>query len=120
VPSRSLKQLFSTTLAVAGLGVWAAGAPAQPPLDLPGDPSATLSITTRSTDAAAARPGPGPPTWPENPQPLPPPRNVAANSADGFDWGDAGIGAGGAVAVLLAGFGAVALVRRRHTRALPA
>ena len=32
---------------------------------------------------------------------------------DGFDWGDAGIGAGGALAILLAALGALLLYRRR-------
>jgi hypothetical protein len=44
---------------------------------------------------------------------------VTATSGNGFDWGDAGIGAGSAVALLGAsGLGAVAMRRRRPQRTL--
>jgi hypothetical protein len=47
-------------------------------------------------------------------------RVIAVTRAGGFDWADAGIGAGGALgAVLLAG-GSVLLVKRTHRRAIPA
>jgi hypothetical protein len=55
------------------------------------------------------------PTWPVNPQVLH--RPVAAStpsSGDDFQWDDAGIGAGGALVVLLAGLGGVMVLRRRH------
>jgi hypothetical protein len=53
-----------------------------------------------------------PPTWPVHPTSLAPP-SAAAPAGDGFNWGDAGIGAGGAAAILLAALGAVLLYRRR-------
>jgi hypothetical protein len=54
---------------------------------------------------------------------LEPPRSritvIAVPSAEGFDWGDAGIGAAGGVgAVLLAGGSAFALRRSRRAAAL--
>jgi hypothetical protein len=55
------------------------------------------------------------PTWPVNPQVLTPTTTSATTTTDaGFQWDDAGIGAGGAIAVVLAGLGATLLVRRRH------
>jgi hypothetical protein len=42
----------------------------------------------------------------------------AAGTSDGFDWGDAAIGAGVIVALGLTGFGIVALVRHRRSAAL--
>lgn len=55
-----------------------------------------------------------PPTWPENPQPLAAPQNVSAPSGSDFQWGDAGIGAGGALVIALTALGGVLVVRRRH------
>jgi hypothetical protein len=50
----------------------------------------------------------------------PPTRVVTVAQADGFDWGDAGIGAGGALgAVLLVG-GSVLLLKRESNRTLTA
>jgi hypothetical protein len=94
------------------------------------NPQVTKGNVTSGTDVAApdqqnrvpaaAKPIPAPaPTWPPNPQPLPPPQAVSSADA-GFQWDDAGIGAGGALVVALTGFGAVVVVRRRHTGALPA
>ena len=46
---------------------------------------------------------------------------VKVQSDDGFDWGDAGIGAGGALGLVLVGAGGtMAVVRRRHRQAVPA
>ena len=84
---------------------------------------ASHNVTT-GTDVAApdqqnrvpstpARPVPQAPTWPENPQPLPPPTAVSTSTETGFQWDDAGIGAGGALAIVLAGLGCTVLVRRR-------
>jgi hypothetical protein len=43
---------------------------------------------------------------------------VNVQTDDGFDWDDAGIGAGGALGLVLVGAGGtVAVVRRRHHRA---
>ncbi len=63
----------------------------------------------------AAQPAPQPPTWPENPQPLPSPPAVSTSTGTDFQWDDAGIGAGGALAIVLAGLGCTVLVRRRGT-----
>jgi hypothetical protein len=42
---------------------------------------------------------------------------IASTSSDGFDWGDAAIGAGSALGlVALVGFGGLALVRRPQAR----
>jgi hypothetical protein len=55
------------------------------------------------------------PTWPTNPQVLHRPVAASAPSAgDKFQWDDAGIGAGGALVVVLAGLGGVMALRRRH------
>jgi hypothetical protein len=52
------------------------------------------------------------PTWPVNPQTLTP--LAASPSAEtGFQWDDAGIGAGGALLVVLVGLGGVMTLRRR-------
>jgi hypothetical protein len=59
------------------------------------------------------------PTWPENPQTLAPVRTVTVSAGDGFQWDDAGIGAGGALAIVLTGLGAVAIVRRRNAPDAP-
>jgi hypothetical protein len=52
------------------------------------------------------------PTWPENPQTLTRPQTVSADT--GFQWDDAGIGAGGALVVVLVGLGGALAMRRRH------
>jgi hypothetical protein len=53
-----------------------------------------------------------PPTWPVNPQTLTPP--ASSPSADaGFQWDDAGIGAGGALLVVIVGAGGAMAFRRR-------
>ena len=63
--------------------------------------------------AAPARPVPQAPTWPENPQSLPSPTTASTSTGTDFQWDDAGIGAGGALAIVLAGLGCTVLVRRR-------
>jgi hypothetical protein len=60
-----------------------------------------------------------PPTWPENPQPLAPPQTVSASSGTGFQWDDAGIGAGGALVVALTALGGVWILRRRQVSEPP-
>jgi len=42
------------------------------------------------------------------------PQTVAATGDSGFQWDDAGIGAGGALVVVLAGLGGAVMFRRRH------
>jgi len=124
---RSLSRALKSTIAVGALALAVPGAalamPAQPS---PGDPVGPVSgNVTAGTDVAApdqqnpipAQPKPVPqqaPTWPANPQVLIPPSSSAAPSDAGFQWDDAGIGAGGAIVLVLAGFGGALAIRRRH------
>jgi hypothetical protein len=48
--------------------------------------------------------------------PATPPRGVNATADGGFDWGDAGIGAGGIVALMLIGLGGAFAVSHHHAR----
>lgn len=50
----------------------------------------------------------------------PPARIVAVARGDGFDWGDAGIGAGGALGAALVVAGSALLLKRNNRRAIPA
>jgi hypothetical protein len=90
---------------------------------------ASHNVTT-GTDVAAPdqqNPVPAPtkpiipsaPTWPENPVPLAQPQNVSASPSGGFQWDDAGIGAGGAVVIALTAIGGVLILRRRQTPGTP-
>ena len=125
---RSLSRAVKSTIAAGALALAVPGAalamPAQPS---PGDPVGPVSgNVTTGTDVAApdqqnpipAEPKPVPqqaPTWPANPQVLTPSSSSTTSSADsGFQWDDAGIGAGGALVVVLAGFGGALAIRRRH------
>jgi hypothetical protein len=134
--TRTLSRLATTGLVAGALiAVPSAAALAVPARDASG---ATLSPSgahlpvnasgnvTAGTDVAAAdqqnpipapaaRPVPQAPTWPENPQPLPSPTAVSTSTGTDFQWDDAGIGAGGALAIVLAGLGGVAVLRRRGT-----
>ena len=82
-------------------------------------PNVTAGTDVASPDQQApspAEPKPVPqqaPTWPEHPQVLTPSSTTASADA-GFQWDDAGIGAGGALIVVLAGFGGAVAFRRRH------
>ena len=76
---------------------------------------AVLAVALLVAPAAPARhqlrPGTGTTPPPETPV-------VVVESSDGFDWGDAGVGAGTAVGIALAsGAAAAALIRRRRVRA---
>ena len=56
---------------------------------------------------------PGAETTPPSETPV-----VVVESGNGFDWGDAGVGAGAAVGItLVGGAAAAALIRRRRVRA---
>jgi hypothetical protein len=110
------------TLATAGAAV---AVPARPDAGdcACGGGRAPQHVTTKGTDVAAPDqqnpiPAPvrpevaAPPTWPANAQALTPP--ASSPSADAaFQWDDAGIGAGGALLVVLAGFGGAMAFRRR-------
>jgi hypothetical protein len=54
-----------------------------------------------------------PPTWAVSPQALTPPSATSPSAGDGFQWDDAGIGAGGALLVVVAGLGGALAFRRR-------
>jgi hypothetical protein len=76
--------------------------------------TAVLAVVLLAAPAAQARHQiTGPRTSPTTEVPV-----VVVESSDGFDWGDAAVGAGAAAGLALAG-GAVAaaLVRRRRVRA---
>jgi len=124
---RSLSRTMKSTLAAGMLALAVPGAAlAMPAPPGPGDPVGPVSgNVTAGTDVAApdqqapipAQPKPVPqqaPTWPENPQVLTPTAATVASADDGFQWDDAGIGAGGALVVVLAGLGGVVVFRRRH------
>jgi hypothetical protein len=139
MPARTISRLATTGLVAGVLSV----ALAVPALATPNVARPALAPPTRDCDCGGARvpthsgnvtngtdvaapdqqnPIPAPtkpvlasaPTWPLNPQPLPPVSNVSASVDSGFQWDDAGIGAGGALVVLLTGVGAMAIVRRRQ------
>jgi MYXO-CTERM domain-containing protein len=111
MPTRTISKLISTTAAVSALGLAASGNALAMPAH---EDCACGGARVPETTTTASRPIPSPPTWPENPQPLAPPQAVAAADA-GFQWDDAGIGAGGALAVvMLAGLGGAFVLRRRR------
>jgi hypothetical protein len=92
-------------------------------------PNASGNVTAGTDVAARDQQNPIPeskpvpqqaPTWPENPQVLHRPVAVSTPSAnDDFQWGDAGIGAGGALVVVLAGLGGAMALRRRNVAEPP-
>src|SRR3954468_12759646 len=107
---RSLSRTLKSTVATGVLALAVPGAA----LAMPAHPDAG--------DVVAAQPAPVPqqaPTWPVNPQVLTPPSSSVAQSDAGFQWDDAGIGAGGALVIVLAGFGGALAIRRRHVGAPP-
>jgi hypothetical protein len=125
MPVRPLPQVIAVCVSTCAIALASVAVAAADPT-----PQVPNGNATPGTDVAAPdqqNPIPAPekpipasaPTWPENPQPLPPPQPSSSSDA-GFQRDDAGIGAGGALVVALTGFGAVAIVRRRHTGALPA
>jgi len=132
--ARPISRLVTTALAAGAISV-AMSAPAMagpanfnygasgiPTAASGGDthPNVTAGTDVASPDQQAPIPaGPKPvpqqaPTWPVNPQVLTPPSSSVAQSDAGFQWDDAGIGAGGALVIVLAGFGGALAIRRRH------
>jgi hypothetical protein len=68
-----------------------------------------------STPTAISKPVPQPaPTWPLHPVALHAPAQSTPSADSDFQWGDAGIGAGGALVIVLTALGGVMVVRRRH------
>jgi hypothetical protein len=117
---RPLSRALAVATSACALGLVSAGAAAADP-----NPSVTPGNVTSGTDVAAPdQQNPIPPatqpvaqqapTWASNPQTLTP-LSAATTSADaGFQWDDAGIGAGGALVVVLAGLGGTLAIRRRQ------
>jgi hypothetical protein len=114
MPVRSLSRAFRTTVAAGALTLAVSGTALAMP----------AGNYTSGTDVAAPdqqNPIPqtrGPvaqqaPTWPLHPETLTPPQTAAGSGSD-FQWDDAGIGAGGALVVVLAGLGGTLAIRRRH------
>ena len=102
---RPLSRALGATAAAGALTLATSGAasagPARPDA---GDPAPT---------AVAPKVAPAP-TWPLHPQTLTPPRAQTPSASDrGFQWDDAGIGAGGALLVVVVGLGGVLAFRRR-------
>ena len=108
--TRTISKLITTTAAVSALGLAASGSA----LAMPSPEDCACGGARVTQHAATARPVPSAPTWPQNPVALTPPQTVAATGDAGFQWDDAGIGAGGALVVVLAGLGGAVAFRRRH------
>jgi hypothetical protein len=111
---RSIHRVVLVTAATAALAVPATGAAQQADLRSPDARDAATSSAPqpmqdlRSPDARDSSAGISPSA------PVPSPVTVVRTAADGFDWGDAGIGAGGVLAVVLLGAGGVLLVGQRR------
>jgi hypothetical protein len=114
MPVRSLSRALRTTVAAGALTLAVSGTALAVP----------AGNTTAGTDVAAPdQQNPIPPatqpvpqqapTWPANPQTLTPLASTTS-ADDGFQWDDAGIGAGGALVVVLAGLGGTLAIRRRQ------
>ena len=100
---RTLSRALGATAAAGALSLAVSGAASA----APAGPDAG-SATTGSTPKIAPAP-----TWPLHPQTLTPPRAPSPSASDrGFQWDDAGIGAGGALLVVV-GLGGVLAFRRR-------
>ena len=108
--TRTISKLITTTAAVSALGLAASGSA----LAMPSPEDCACGGARVTQHTTTARPVPQPPTWPENPVALAQPQTVAATGGSGFQWDDAGIGAGGALVVVLAGLGGAVMFRRRH------
>lgn len=79
--------------------------------------AAPASAVAAGGGQAPETPVPSPPTWPVDPQVIPPPQDVTpdAVSASGFDWDSAGIGAATVLGAFAMGTAGVAVVRRRRS-----
>jgi hypothetical protein len=124
MPVRSLSRAVRTTAAAGALALAVPGAAlAMPASPDPGTP-VSGNVTAGTDVAAPDQQNPIPhvrepvpqqaPTWPVNPHALTPPKTASASAGSDFQWGDAGIGAGGALVVVLAGLGGTLAIRRRH------
>ena len=137
--ARSLSRLVTTALAAGAISVAVSATAMAMPGAYPGAPAAPPAVSggfgspniTAGTDVAApdqqnpvpagtdraTQPGPvaqPAPTWPLHPVALHAPVQSAPSVDAGFQWDDAGIGAGGALVIALTALGGVMIVRRRH------
>jgi hypothetical protein len=124
MPVRSLSRALRTTVAAGALTLAVSG-PALAMTASNGNGNGNANITAGTDVAAPDQQNPIPPqtrgpvpqpapTWPVDPQLLTPPQTVSASAGSDFQWDDAGIGAGGALVVVLAGLGGTLAIRRRH------
>jgi hypothetical protein len=104
MPSRTLTSALAATLAVGALAAPGALARPAPPDPTPayGGAVAARSLDLRTPDAIDAATSSEPVS--------------AAPAGDGFAWGDAAIGAGGAVGAVVIALGATVAVTRRRVR----
>ena len=101
--TRSLSRTLKSGAATGALALALSGtALAMPPGPDAGDATTPTPVPQQA------------PTWPVNPQVLTPPAAPVSSSDAGFQWDDAGIGAGGALVVVLAGLGGAMVLRRRR------
>ena len=126
MPVRSLSRALTSSVATGVLTLAVSGTalamPATPSCDCSARGTAqTSGNLTSGTDVAApdqqnpipaqrtpvARHAPAPTSHLQSPTAVPSPHA-------GFQWDDAGIGAGGALVVVLAGLGGTLAIRRRH------
>jgi len=125
---RSLSRAIGALVAGAAIALTGPGAalavPAPPDTATPGVTMGGSGNITSGTDVAAPdqqNPAPAPvkpkiaapPTWPLHPQTLTPPPAPSPSADAGFQWDDAGIGAGGALLIVVAGLGGAMAFRRR-------
>ncbi|MGN6169892.1 MAG: hypothetical protein ACTHQQ_17245 [Solirubrobacteraceae bacterium] len=121
-----------TAIALTAGAVAAPVASARPARMAPNAAAAAISASQQQVSAAARPAAPVPLIYSRQDKQLAPssssqaPVNVAPASvragtaSDGFDWGDAGIGAGGALAISIIGIGGgLALSQRRTRRTRP-
>jgi hypothetical protein len=129
MPVRSLSRALTSSVATGVLTLAVSGTalagPAKPFCDCGGPGTAQISgnVTSGTDVAAPDQQNPIPaqrepvaqqaPTWAVHPQTLTPPRAAAPSADVKFQWDDAGIGAGGALVVVLAGLGGTLAIRRR-------
>src|SRR5689334_1439669 len=137
--ARSISRLATTALAAGAISVAVSGpAVARPADNFYGAAGVPTSVSggeahpnvTAGTDVAApdqqnpapaakSTPTAGPvaqpaPTWPLHPVALHAPAQSPPSANADFQWDDAGIGAGGALLIVLTALGGVMVVRRRH------
>jgi hypothetical protein len=73
-----------------------------------------LTLTALAPAAASAKPiGPDPASSTQTPPPI---QVVRVTAPSGFDWGDAGIGAAGGLALTMLGVGAALTITQRRPR----